>query len=326
MTTAAVRARSGSGRARRALDRPQGRSRSASAWLCGAFFLAGGVLALLVRSELAVPGMQIVSHQGYDQLFTMHGSTMVYLVVQPLAARARGLPRAAPDRGARPDRARVRASSPCGSSPAAAGSCTSGFLTHDGAGSAGWTAFLPLSSDRFVPGRRGWTCGSSAWRSPTLAVIILAAVVLLTILLRRAPGMTHAQALAVLLDAGRDVPHGRVLVPGGDRGDGARVRRPPLRRARRPDLVPAALLVLRSPRRLRHVLPVRRCVAEVIPALSRKRFFGYRAVRVLADGLHGALDERVGPPPVHDGPRQPTSTSRPRRPRSPSSPASSTST
>ena len=33
------------------------------------FFLAGGVLALLVRAELAQPGMQITSRGGYDQLF-----------------------------------------------------------------------------------------------------------------------------------------------------------------------------------------------------------------------------------------------------------------
>ncbi|HEY2636183.1 MAG TPA: cbb3-type cytochrome c oxidase subunit I, partial [Solirubrobacteraceae bacterium] len=43
------------------------------------FFLAAGVLAVLMRSELAQPGLQLFSHQGYDELFTIHGSTMFYL-------------------------------------------------------------------------------------------------------------------------------------------------------------------------------------------------------------------------------------------------------
>src|SRR5947209_6075373 len=49
------------------------------------FFIAGGILALLMRSELAQPGMQIMSKDTYNQLFTMHGSTMIYLVVTPIA-------------------------------------------------------------------------------------------------------------------------------------------------------------------------------------------------------------------------------------------------
>ena len=47
------------------------------------FFLAGGALALLTRAELAQPGMQITTRGGYDELFSMHGSTMIYLFVTP---------------------------------------------------------------------------------------------------------------------------------------------------------------------------------------------------------------------------------------------------
>ena len=54
------------------------------------FFIASGVLALLMRSELAQPGLQIVSTDTYNQLFTMHGSGMIYLVVTPLARYNRG--------------------------------------------------------------------------------------------------------------------------------------------------------------------------------------------------------------------------------------------
>ena len=48
------------------------------------FFLAGGLLALLMRSQLAADG-GVVSQQTYNELFTMHGSTMVYLVIVPVA-------------------------------------------------------------------------------------------------------------------------------------------------------------------------------------------------------------------------------------------------
>ena len=49
------------------------------------FFAVGGVLALFMRTELAQPGMQIMSRNTYDQLFTMHGTTMIYLFVMPIA-------------------------------------------------------------------------------------------------------------------------------------------------------------------------------------------------------------------------------------------------
>ena len=51
-----------------------------------AFFLAGGVLALLMRIQLAQPGTDFITHDGYNQLFTMHGTTMIFLVVVPILA------------------------------------------------------------------------------------------------------------------------------------------------------------------------------------------------------------------------------------------------
>src|SRR3954453_10783266 len=41
------------------------------------FFLAGGFMALLMRGELARPGMQFLSPEQYNQLFTMHGTVML---------------------------------------------------------------------------------------------------------------------------------------------------------------------------------------------------------------------------------------------------------
>src|SRR5216110_2799736 len=48
-------------------------------------FLGGGVMALVMRLELAQPGLQVVSTASYNALFTMHGSTMIYLVITPAA-------------------------------------------------------------------------------------------------------------------------------------------------------------------------------------------------------------------------------------------------
>src|SRR5688500_12105427 len=44
-----------------------------------AFFLAGGVLALVMRLQLARPGSQVLDAETYNQFFTMHGTTMMFL-------------------------------------------------------------------------------------------------------------------------------------------------------------------------------------------------------------------------------------------------------
>lgn len=50
------------------------------------FLLVGGVEALLIRTQLAVPGNDLLSADLYNQVFTMHGVTMVFMVVMPLAS------------------------------------------------------------------------------------------------------------------------------------------------------------------------------------------------------------------------------------------------
>ena len=50
------------------------------------FFLVGGFEALLIRAQLARPGAKLLSADLYNQVFTMHGVTMVFLVVMPMAA------------------------------------------------------------------------------------------------------------------------------------------------------------------------------------------------------------------------------------------------
>jgi len=50
------------------------------------FFGAGGILALLMRAQLATPNEHFVTRNSYDELFTIHGTTMVFLVVVPILA------------------------------------------------------------------------------------------------------------------------------------------------------------------------------------------------------------------------------------------------
>src|SRR5580693_8671201 len=47
------------------------------------FFGVGGLEALVMRLQLARPNNRLLSPDGYDQLFTMHGTTMIFLVVMP---------------------------------------------------------------------------------------------------------------------------------------------------------------------------------------------------------------------------------------------------
>src|SRR5581483_2999568 len=49
------------------------------------FFLVGGIEALLIRLQLATPNGKILTAQVYNQVFTMHGTTMIFLVIMPMS-------------------------------------------------------------------------------------------------------------------------------------------------------------------------------------------------------------------------------------------------
>src|SRR5262249_6054303 len=51
-----------------------------------AFFLIGGLMALIIRLQLASDDGKVVSAENYDRLFTMHGTTMIFLFVVPVMA------------------------------------------------------------------------------------------------------------------------------------------------------------------------------------------------------------------------------------------------
>jgi cytochrome c oxidase subunit 1 len=50
------------------------------------FFVAGGILALLMRAQLATPNEHFITRDSYNELFTIHGTSMIFLVVVPIFA------------------------------------------------------------------------------------------------------------------------------------------------------------------------------------------------------------------------------------------------
>jgi cytochrome c oxidase subunit 1 len=152
------------------------------------FFLLSGLLALLMRAELAQPGLQFVSDHTYDELFTMHGSGMIYLFLTP-AALALGLYLVPLQVGASEIAAPRLALFGFWLNFCGGLAMYSGFLTDNGAGSDTWTATIPLSNSTGTPG-----VGMDLWVIGVgLAVIgslCVALTILLTIIRLRAPGMT----------------------------------------------------------------------------------------------------------------------------------------
>src|SRR5204863_4781902 len=53
-------------------------------WTTLAFFGAGGVEALIMRTQLAGPNGHVVSPSTYDELFSMHGITMIFFFIIPM--------------------------------------------------------------------------------------------------------------------------------------------------------------------------------------------------------------------------------------------------
>src|SRR3954452_3712264 len=50
------------------------------------FFAIGGILALLIRSQLATPGEHLLTKNSYNEVVTMHGTPMIFLVIVPILA------------------------------------------------------------------------------------------------------------------------------------------------------------------------------------------------------------------------------------------------
>jgi cytochrome c oxidase subunit I len=152
------------------------------------YFFVGGFMALLMRGELARPGLQFLSTEQYNQLFTMHGTIMLLFFATPIVfAFANYI---VPLQIGAPDVSFPRLNSFAYWLYLFGSIITvSGFLTPGGAASFGWFAYAPLNDITNSPG-----VGSDMWviglAISGLGTILGAVNMITTILTLRAPGMT----------------------------------------------------------------------------------------------------------------------------------------
>ena len=114
------------------------------------FAIVGGLLAEIIRLELAAPGQQLVDASTYDQLFTVHGTLMLLFFAGPLAI---GFANAiVPLQIGAADMAFPRLNALSFWLFLFGGLIVmAGFLTSGGAAAAGWTGYAPLSNALYSP-------------------------------------------------------------------------------------------------------------------------------------------------------------------------------
>ncbi|MEV0464291.1 cytochrome c oxidase subunit I [Nocardia tengchongensis] len=152
------------------------------------FFLIGGLMALLMRGELARPGLQFLSTEQFNQLFTMHGTIMLLFYATAVVFAFANI--IVPLQIGAPDVAFPRLNALSywlylfGASMA-----TAGFVTPGGAADFGWTAYTPLSDIVHAPGVGGdlWILGVAV---SGLGTILGGVNFITTIVCLRCPGMT----------------------------------------------------------------------------------------------------------------------------------------
>jgi len=149
------------------------------------FFLVGGVLAMLIRAELAQPGDQIVGASTYNSLFSAHAAIMIFLFVIPVFAGIANY--VLPLMLGAPDMAfpRLNALS-FWLLPLAGIIFLSSFLVPGGAFDAGWTGYAPLSTGAPL----GQSFFNIGIQFAGFSSILAALNFLVTIITMRAPGMS----------------------------------------------------------------------------------------------------------------------------------------
>ncbi|GAA2698537.1 MULTISPECIES: aa3-type cytochrome oxidase subunit I [Nonomuraea] len=243
------------------------------------FFLIGGVMALIMRAELAQPGLQLTTNEQFNQLFTMHGTIMLLMFATPLfAGFANEL---MPLQIGAPDVAFPRLNMVSywlylfGSIIA-----VSGFLTPNGAASFGWFAYTPLSNAISSPGIGGdlWIMGLAL---SGLGTILGSVNFITTIICMRAPGMTmfrmpmftwNILLTSMLVLMAFPVLAAALLALEADRKLGTHIFAPETGGAM---LWQHLFWFFGHPEVYIIALPFFGIVTEILPVFSRKPLFGY---------------------------------------------------
>jgi cytochrome c oxidase subunit 1 len=152
------------------------------------FFVVAGILALLIRLQLSQPDQTILTPHAYNQIFTLHGTAMIFLVIAPFAFGLGNF--LVPLQIGAHDMAFPRLNA-LGVWLFVLSGLTVflGIFAEGGGAMAGWTAYAPLSTIIVGTG-----AGQDLWLIGILlnsiATIMVAINFTVTILLYRAPGMT----------------------------------------------------------------------------------------------------------------------------------------
>jgi cytochrome c oxidase subunit 1 len=260
------------------------------------FFLVGGFMALLMRAELARPGLQFLSPEQYNQLFTMHGTIMLLFFATPIVfAFANYI---VPLQIGAPDVSFPRLNAFAYWLYALGGSVTLiGFVTPGGAADFGWFAYAPLNSMTNSPG-----VGADLWIVGLvlsgLGTILGAVNMITTILTLRAPGMTmfrmaiftwNILVTSLLVIMVFPILAAALLVLEADRRLGAHVFDASTGGAM---LWQHLFWFFGHPEVYIVALPFFGIITEVIPVFSRKPVFGYKGL-VGATIAIGALSMSV---------------------------------
>ncbi|MCZ7413237.1 MULTISPECIES: aa3-type cytochrome oxidase subunit I [unclassified Streptomyces] len=243
------------------------------------FFLAGGLLALLMRTELAAPGLHIATPDQYNQWVTIHGTIMMLLFATPMFA---GFANAVmPLQIGAPDVAFPRLNAFTYWVFLFGGlTVVSGFLTPGGAASFGWFAYAPLNGAAFSPG-----VGADLW---TMGLVVAGTSTILgsvnfitTIICLRAPGMTmfrmplftwNVLFTSILALLAFPVLTAALLALASDRTFGSHIFDPANGGA---ILWQHLFWFFGHPEVYIVALPFFGIITEIIPVFSRKPVFGY---------------------------------------------------
>ncbi|MEO8969855.1 MAG: cbb3-type cytochrome c oxidase subunit I, partial [Solirubrobacteraceae bacterium] len=149
------------------------------------FMLVGGLLAMLIRAQLAKPGMQFLTPEQYNGVFSVHASLLIFLFVIPVFAGLANF--VLPLMIGAPDMAfpRLNALS-YWLLPIAGIMMIMSFLAPGGSFASGWTAYAPLSTTQPI----GQLFFTVAVQFAGFSSIFTALNFLVTIITMRAPGMS----------------------------------------------------------------------------------------------------------------------------------------
>jgi cytochrome c oxidase subunit 1 len=260
------------------------------------FFLVGGIFALLVRVELAQPGIQLFTDEHiYNESFSIHATVMIFLFIIPMLAGLGNY--IVPLMIGAPDMAfpRINALS-FWMLPLGGILLLSGFLTPGGAAAAGWTSYPPLSERGALaspgPGQDLWIVA--------LVLIGTSSILgginfLVTIFKMRAPGMTLFRmpimvwtilVTSVLVVMATPVITSALVMLFIDRNYGGSFFNPAT--GGTAVLYQNVFWFYSHPAVYVMVLPAMGVISEVLPVFSRKPLFGYKAFVFATAGI-GAL-------------------------------------